>query len=306
MNRLLQSYGVAIQSGDQTMIKFASIKLNEYKEYLIREASTDVRTKDIIVQLDSELNDEFTRLQNSIEKYEKIITERSGELTSKDTDKDGISDFDESVLYNTNVNNPDSDNDGILDGVEIIGGFDPLNENQDAVITFHSPKNVSYNDSELLVIDKVSPVIETDESFGVSVQTEISGKGLPNSYVTLFVFSEPTIVTVKTSDDGSFSYTFSKELEDGEHEVYVAITDNVGAIVARSDPYRFIKTAEAFSPIDTQDAVVNTPTIENSSVVTSYNMVAAMGVVAFGLVLLMLGQALRGRSEETIEVNHAT
>ena len=75
----------------------------------------------------------------------------------------------------------------------------------------------------------------------------ITGKALPNSFVTLYIFSTPIVVTLKTDADGSWAYRFDKELEDGEHEVYVGVTDNAGKIVAKSEPFTFVKEAEAFS-----------------------------------------------------------
>src|SRR5690606_9218401 len=101
---------------------------------------------------------------------------------------------------------------------------------------------------DVLSINEVTPVVETDESLGKPrVQSKISGVALPNSYVTLYIFSTPTIITVKTDDTGAFVYMFEKELSDGAHEVYVAITDNTGSVIAHSEPFGFVKEAEAFS-----------------------------------------------------------
>lgn len=44
----------------------------------------------------------------------------------KDTDNDGLSDYDEVMIYGTNPNDADSDNDGLSDGFEVQNGFDPL------------------------------------------------------------------------------------------------------------------------------------------------------------------------------------
>jgi hypothetical protein len=73
----------------------------------------------------------------------------------------------------------------------------------------------------------------------------ISGTGLPNSYITVYIFSTPTIVKVKTDSRGEWTYTLDKELEDGEHEVHVATVDNSGKILARSNAIPFTQTAEA-------------------------------------------------------------
>ena len=44
---------------------------------------------------------------------------------SGDADKDGLSDDDEENLYSTDPNNPDTDSDGLNDGVEVANGLDP-------------------------------------------------------------------------------------------------------------------------------------------------------------------------------------
>lgn len=73
----------------------------------------------------------------------------------------------------------------------------------------------------------------------------ISGTGLPNSYITVYIFSTPTIVKVKTDSRGEWTYTLDKELENGEHEVHVATVDNSGKILAKSNAIPFTQTAEA-------------------------------------------------------------
>ncbi len=44
-----------------------------------------------------------------------------------DTDNDGLSDEDE-IIYGTDINNPDTDGDGYLDGEEVESGYNPLGE----------------------------------------------------------------------------------------------------------------------------------------------------------------------------------
>lgn len=308
LNLLYKKYASAIQSGDENLIRIAKEEINKYRDSLITKITIDTRTKDIASHIINELNLEFERLDKQVNRYEVILRDRSNQI-NKDTDGDGLTDFDEVTLYNTNSSNPDTDNDGVLDGVEIMTNFDPLNANQNTVVSFHSPKDVNYIDDKNLVIESVTPIIETDiNKDKLPLLAEIKGKGLPNSFVTLFIYSSPTVVTVKTDAEGNFSYTFTKELEDGNHEVYVAITDNKGAIVARSNPFEFIKTAEAFSPIDieeTNSSVISSECVNCSdeSIISPYNITAAMGVVSFGLILLMLGRTLRNRPEET-EVKH--
>jgi hypothetical protein len=79
------------------------------------------------------------------------------------------------------------------------------------------------------------------------------GRALPNSFVTLYIFSTPVVVTVKTDEQGNWRYTLDTELEDGSHNLYVAMVNNNGRIVAKSPPVPFVKTAEAveFVPLTT-------------------------------------------------------
>ncbi len=301
LNRLLKRYASTLQGEDKNLHRLAKDEITKYRDSLVTDSAINTKTKDISAQIAIELDKEIERLQKKVEKYEALIKERS-ELVGKDSDNDGITDFDELNLYKTDATNPDSDSDGVLDGVEIVGGYNPNDADLEAVISFHSPKDVNYVDEEHMKVESVTPIIETDKNQGgVPVLAEIKGKGLPNSFVTLFIYSSPTVVSVKTDENGDFIYTFTKELEDGEHEVYIAITDNKGEIVARSNPFQFVKTAEAFTPVDAKDAqTVNYTEYYEDTELSSYNIVAAMGVVSFGLILLMLGHTLRSRSKEVI------
>ena len=75
--------------------------------------------------------------------------------------------------------------------------------------------------------------------------------------------------------------------------MYAALTDNKGQIVARSTAFKFVKTAEAYTYVDAGN---ETAAVLTEGGLTShertYNLVAAMGVVSFGLILLLLGFTL--------------
>lgn len=55
-----------------------------------------------------------------------------GENLVIDSDLDGLTDLGEEQIFGTDKTNPDSDGDGLLDGAEVIGGFDPLDQNDRA------------------------------------------------------------------------------------------------------------------------------------------------------------------------------
>ena len=54
--------------------------------------------------------------------------------TAVDSDQDGVADVDEIALFKTDPNNPDTDGDGVLDGVEIMRGFNPRNSQSETVM----------------------------------------------------------------------------------------------------------------------------------------------------------------------------
>lgn len=292
---LLRRYAVALQSEDEVLISAAKQNLVNKRESIILSTLNDDGLKGISDNLDEEMIERIESLKTRVETFEQIRRDKSNGETSIDSDGDGISDFDEINLYKTDPNNPDTDNDGFNDGIEIIRGFNPNSDESESAIVFESPKESKFLEQEdLLLVESVIPVVTNNSSDDSVIKAEIRGKSLPNSFVTLYIFSTPTIVTIKTDADGSFVYTFDKELEDGEHEVYVAVTDNTGSIIAQSKPFSFVKQAEAFEPIGSgQDTVFATSV---DSVNTSYNLAIGLAVLSLGIILLMLGIGLRTKS----------
>ena len=293
---LLKRYAVAKQSGDTLLIEVARKELQSSKQELVNKVLSDSQASHLADDVELILTDRFESLQKRIDTFEELRRSANTETTGFDTDKDGISDFDEKYLYQTDPEHVDTDNDGITDGIEIMRGFDPRDAAAEAVIAYESPQDsLALIEEETLKVETVVPVVQNDAGGKIlPVFAEIRGKGLPNSYVTLYIFSTPTIVTVRTDNDGSFVYTFEKELEDGEHEVYVAVTDNTGAIMARSNAFKFIKEAQAFTPVGAAGgAVVNSESFQDFTNGGAYNIAVGLGILAFGLILLMLGVSLR-------------
>jgi Bacterial Ig-like domain len=300
LQTLLERYAVAQQSGDALLIEIAKTELESARTRLVAEVLANPSLSILGDDVDEALSSRFQELQKRIETFEELRRVASEESSSADTDADGISDFDEFNLYRTNPEEPDSDNDGVTDGVEIMRGYNPLDATAEAVIVYELPQETfGLVENELLKVESVTPYVKTeDPTVAPIIQASIKGKGLPNSYVTIYVFSTPTIVTVRTDQDGLFEYTFEKELEDGEHEVYVAVTDNTGAIMARSNPFRFVKEAQAFTQID--GAGENTAPSEmplyDLQAYDSYNIAIGLGILALGIILLILGSGLREKN----------
>jgi Bacterial Ig-like domain len=297
LENVLERYAVARQSDDPLMLELVERELQGVKKTMVDDVLLDPNLNNLGDDVDVALTERFTDIKRRIDTFEELRKTATERASAIDRDGDGISDFDETNLYQTDADKSDTDNDGVTDGIEIMRGFDPLDPLAEVVVEYEMPQEaVGLVENDLLKVENVSPVIKTDDpTIAPAVQAEIRGKGLPNSFVTIYVFSTPTIVTVRTGEDGSFVYTFEKELEDGEHEVYVAVTDNAGAIMARSNPFKFVKKAEAFSPISGTSAAPTEAPLSGVQVFGAYNVAIGLGILALGMILLMLGATLRER-----------
>jgi hypothetical protein len=98
---------------------------------------------------------------------------------------------------------------------------------------------------------------------------------------------------VRTNATGVFEYTFERELEDGEHQVFVALTDNTGAILAQTDPFRFVKEAEAFTVVETPVTVSEPVLLTSQDDTSSVTTVLGVSLLAIGVLLLLLGLSLK-------------
>lgn len=168
-----------------------------------------------------------------------------------DPDNDGLTNNQEFQL-GTDPLKADSDQDGLSDSVEIESGHNPLKavtNQEDDQIVFEDPREKGETKEETYKVEKVEMVLSEGKK-----KLHLSGKGSPNSWLTLYIHSDPIVLTVKTDSDGNWSYILDQELEDGEHQVYVAVTSAQGKISEKSAPLGFVKTAEAVSIIPPAEA----------------------------------------------------
>ncbi len=76
-------------------------------------------------QINNNIQLPFAWLKNKPTNQSPIITDEQGVLLTKDTDNDGLSDYDELYLYHTSPYLADSDSDGYADKTEIESNHDP-------------------------------------------------------------------------------------------------------------------------------------------------------------------------------------
>lgn len=164
---------------------------------------------------------------------------------ASDTDGDGLNDYEETYIYRTNPANPDTDGDGFLDGDEVAHDYNPLDLNsvpgKSSQTVFQDPRKVSPRQTELFKVETVQSAKLANGNSGIKLE----GHGLPNSYVTLYIYSQPLAIIVKTDSQGHWEYVLDKSLADGMHTVYAAETNSQGEVQARSLEFVFIKSGDS-------------------------------------------------------------
>lgn len=235
--------------------------------------------------------------KSSLEKLEEKINDLEGERAkiveeiSKDSDKDGLTDQEE-IRLKTNPFNPDTDGDSYLDGAEYKTGYNPLKPGPADKIIYQDPQKVEPKKTNVYKVERVEAVILPGKEVGLKFE----GKGLPNSFVTVYVFSSAIVMTTRTDGNGSWSLVLDKALSDGYHEVYVAVTDNQGEITARSDPLVFLKSGEKVAAIvlgafPTEETIFPTKAVEKSFLLLIVGIIA----LAIGIALTSIGFLTRKR-----------
>lgn len=258
------------------------------------ETSQRVLLEQLAQEIEKQDNQFRVESNSPVEKKQKIVTycEARPEQCSpsRDTDQDGLSDIDE-IRYGTDPKGADSDLDGFIDGDEVKNGFNPVQYSpgdQSDRIVFESPKTSGETKTHYKVRDVV---LKKDEKTGKS-SLQLEGIGLPNSFVTIYIYSDPIVLTVKTDSNGNWTYALDKELGDGQHEVYVAVTDNTGKITGKSEPLGFIKTAQAVTVIPTAEATAASVTsVAKGRTERDMFFLAAIMVGVIALALALIGLA---------------
>jgi len=207
-----------------------------------------------------------------------------------DSDGDGLLDGQE-IAAGTNPFNPDSDGDGILDGDEVANGYNPLAADDFSAIEYHDPLGVPPLRTDIYRFDEKDPVSAIKLSNG-KTGIRFQGWGLANSYVTIFIYSVPVVVTIKTDEVGRWVYVLDKPLDDGQHSVYAALTNSKGEIEARSEVLVFMKNGDKVTRVmSNQEASIAAST---SKMKSDFALVIAVIIsLAMGAALLVIGYTAR-------------
>ncbi|MEA3249796.1 MAG: Ig-like domain-containing protein [Patescibacteria group bacterium] len=228
-----------------------------------------------------------------------------------DTDGDGLPD-DAERRIGTDPTNPDSDGDGYMDADELRNGYDPLGSGRlgeagtdtelapvDAAVLsgvpIEQPKyagDVS-DDLSIGLLDLGPPDDDAGEEPGDEIPPgeplTFTGTALPGEVVTLFIYSYlPMILTTTANENGDWAYELESDLVDGEHEVYVTVTDETGKVKSKSNPLAFfVSEAAAVSSEDffgqpVERSAIITPQDEIGRVFNWY-ILGAIGLILAAL-----------------------
>ncbi|MBI5134243.1 MAG: hypothetical protein HZA81_02545 [Candidatus Taylorbacteria bacterium] len=284
--------------------------LEDLKERLVEKVearlSSTALSPDGIESLAKEIDDGFREIDGSSTRSDDIaraflefdskislqreeLVKNGGDLLYKDSNADGISDYDAIHLYGMDPEKPapvsELDEKRLAPAEKILLGYDPAREDL-VKIQYEEPK------------ESFAPIVETYKVEEVSLaegdKVVLKGRALPNTFVTLYIYSTPIVVVVKADEYGEWEYTLDKELETGEHTVYTASVNNSGKIVARGSAVPFIKTAEAA----TLDISSYRPATDLKPGLINARDMGAIAVALLGIVLISINLIGMARKKE--------
>jgi hypothetical protein len=233
-------------------------------------------------ELEEKIKEELKKTEIKLAQIAKAKKEIS-ELSFKDSDEDGLYDWQE-ISLGTDPLNPDTDQDGFLDGIEVKYGFDPQKLDPAKRMFVGDPKKEG-RISEKLSVEKVE-ILEG--------KLKITGKGIPKSFVKIYIYSSPIIAMVRVNEKGYFEYILDKPLADGTHTVYVVLTNNQGKIEEKSPAFSFVKTGDKILRITELEAKV--PTSPAQSLLNLFLIFTlATIVIALGIAFFVISLAIRGK-----------
>ncbi|MBU4216271.1 Ig-like domain-containing protein [Candidatus Parcubacteria bacterium] len=265
----------------------------------LKEALTTF--SDVVSLLDNATGVKILKSEGGVSYQDDKIIQTGSSILVIDSDNDGLPDDIEKKI-GTDPNNKDTDIDGYGDYEEYTNGYNPLGSGKLTAGNELAPVEMAIVNNEIFEQPKNNGVLHEDfltesiTNLGTATSSEavgylLQGKATPNTVIALYIYSDlPLMITVKTDDYGNWRYELKQSLSDGNHEVYVALNDATGRVVAKSSPLSFlVKEAQAASLADV--VLDNTaPTIEseNNNIFVYYLLIFGVSVLAGVIIFINL------------------
>lgn len=227
-------------------------------------------------------------------------------LLITDSDQDGLSDDIERRL-GTDIYSKDTDGDGYDDLTEIKNGYNPIlphekwQKNLAAVekamlagAIFEQPKISGQESNDLQIEMITNNTSETSEKSSLI----LSGNGPAFSVLSLYFYSDiPLLATVQVDEYGRWQYVLSDNLTNGEHQVYLALNDEIGKIQKKSSAQIFfINEAKAVSVGEYIDLTQD----NNVSLLEKYYIQGSIALIFLAIVLFFLVRRIQNKSENLV------
>jgi hypothetical protein len=279
----LLRYAGAVQGGQKYLLTIASLAHRQiYSDYLKDNNYTNPTIETILSQ-------RFRTLRDRVKEEEERIMDETNSLTARDTDGDGIGDFDEISTFTTDANRTDTDRDGVLDGIEVVTGSNPAVADITAL-----PGKVSVTAEliipDILEIKSIEGLRSTNQGQSVTYPM-IKGKTIPYATVWLDFPTLGTKGVIRANGQGVFMYTLEQEVIDGIHTVSAFLSDSKGNAVVMTTAHEFSATENKI----TASSLVGGAVVSEVDNRTDFSPVtaASAALVAFGLLLLLLSLIVR-------------
>lgn len=122
--------------------------------------------------------------------------------------------------------------------------FEEINPIEGAVLPPPPEKVPLLPPAKELKVEGLKTEYQEVEGEKVPVQIVVSGKAFPNSTVSIYIFSEPLVLSAKTDANGVWTYYLRNPLDPGDHTAYVVARTEGGEEV-RSELFNFRVAAAA-------------------------------------------------------------
>ncbi len=272
-------YAAAVQGDKKYLLTLASLQNRSlYQSYLAENG-----IKNPIIE--TLLSQRLQTLRDRVKEEEERIMAETNELTARDTDNDGIGDFDEIAVFGSEPDRTDTDRDGVIDGVEVVTGSNPAQYDVSGLPSAAGSLAELINPQviEIKSVEGVKAVGSGVDSLFLLVR----GKTVPHATVWLEFPSLSTTGFIKANAEGVFAYTLENVIPNGKHSVIAMLGDAKGNLAAVTTPVEFTVSDNKLvaSVLSGEGTVINKLVgSKNFAPITT----AAVALVAFGFLLLML------------------